>query len=94
VVNSTGWHHISLSATISLRAGVTYYAALATAAAFTGTAASALSCTPATQAGQPFGTSMGLYEHIVQASAGGTLAAPFTPTSASTTVPVLCLREA
>lgn len=94
IVNATGWRHLTLAAAVTLVAGTTYYAALATATSFTGTGAQILGLIPATSAGQPFGLSNGITELCIEASAGGTLAAPLTPTSTSALIPIFCLREA
>jgi hypothetical protein len=93
IVNATGWRPLTLTASYTVRKGVTYYAALATATAFTGTAATILGVTPATGGGQPFGSANGVFEVGIQQTAGGTLAAPYTGTSTSALVPVFCLRE-
>lgn len=93
VVNSIGWKHLTLTTAVTLKAGTTYYAALATAATFTGTGARPFSVFPANQGGEPFGLALGLLEYGIQTTAGGTLAAPFNPGSSGSVVPVFCLRE-
>lgn len=94
IVNSIGWKHIDLGDPLPLSAGVTYYVALATAATFTGTGARVWACFPGTSSGEPFGAAVGKIEIGVQLTAGGTLAAPYAPTSSSGLVPVFAVREA
>jgi hypothetical protein len=93
VVNGLGWHHLTLAAPVTLSEGVTYYAGLAAAAAFTGTAAQLFGIVPATNAPIAFGSTLGVLEFGFLAAAGGTLAAPLGLNVAGF-VPVFALREA
>jgi hypothetical protein len=90
--NGTGVKNIALSAAVDLVAGNTYYAAIATPAAFGGTTPQLLLSTSTGVTSSLFGASIGLYTSFYH-NAGGTLPSPLVVASA-VAVPILAIREA
>lgn len=90
-INSVGIKNVALSASHTLTAGTTYYAAIATAASFPGTAPGFLCYVPGTTNAQMFGSSLGTLEFGTH-TAGGTLPSSLTISATSLGV-ILALRE-
>lgn len=94
-LNVTGVKNLALTATAELTAGTTYYACLATATSFIGSAPSLASCIPTgllALTGAGFGGALGVIETLLH-TAGGTIPTPLV-VSGMPSMPFLWLREA
>jgi hypothetical protein len=91
-MNATGIQSVNLPSAYTIRAGVTYYAALVTDDAYAGTAPSLWCCLPPVGApASGFGASIGIYEYFVH-NGGGSAPASLTPAS-TVLAPFIWLRE-
>jgi hypothetical protein len=93
MTNALGWRTATLASPVDLEAGVAYYAAVATPAAFAGTVPRFWGVVPGTYASSAFGATLPYIETAVQLAAAP-LVAPYSPSGSASRFPALALLEA